>query len=135
MDQEDDLEEDWENIEIPDIQINQHEKIKNKEREERLLEERRKMEEADLILANDLFGKETIKNNKNFKPIIICKNEKQSELKKVIEMRRKNIIEKQKKESQKLNELKIKHKKQIEIFGEANRDEYEELYGNIENKY
>ena len=61
----DNLEEDWENIEIPDLIINFQETVKNKEREKRLLEERKMMEEADLALTNELFDeiKEQINDN------------------------------------------------------------------------
>ena len=57
MEQEDD----WENIEIPDLYI----LIKNKEKEQRLLEERKLVEDADAELTEDLFSRQNINKQKN----------------------------------------------------------------------
>jgi len=57
-----DWEDNWENTEIPDLIVNLKETIKNRERELKLLEERKRMEEADLVLTEELFEEE--KRNK-----------------------------------------------------------------------
>lgn len=47
-----DLEDDWESIEIPDLLVS----IQNKENQMKLLEERKLMEEAEVILNDELFN-------------------------------------------------------------------------------
>lgn len=56
-----DWEDNWENTDIPDLIVNLEKTIKNRERES---EERKKMEEAEQTLAEDLFDK---KQNKRIK--------------------------------------------------------------------
>jgi predicted nucleic acid-binding protein len=59
----DDWEDDWENTDIPDLIVTSlEETIKNRERELKILEERKRMEEADLALSEELFDEE--KRNK-----------------------------------------------------------------------
>lgn len=144
---EDDLEDDWENIKIPDLIINYQETVKNKEREKRLLEERKMMEEADLALTNELFD-ETKKqiNEKNDNQyidrlnldkikIVKLTKEKPEELKMLQIKKRNELIEKQKLLSQKIREKKQQQQKFKELYGEAEVDIYTEMYGGIEDKY
>ena len=131
---ETDWEDDWENT-IPDLLVS----IQNKERELKLLEERKLMEDADLALAEELFNDEQEKNNESkkqelFVPVNPVK-EKPNDLKILQEQKRKELQEKQKQQSQKQKEKKHKEKKHKELFGEAEFDEYDEMYGNIEDQY
>lgn len=130
----DDWEDDWENTEIPDLIINLQDTNKNRERELKLLEERKLMEEADLALVEDLFDKNKTKNVivKDLKPV---KKEKPKYLQKEHEKKKEEQREKQKQESQKQKEKKKHDKKLKEIYGEAEIDEYDEMYGDIEDKY
>ena len=80
---ETDWEDDWENIEIPDLCSEVS--IKNKERELKLLEERKLMEESDLDLAKELFNGEQEKINETkkvetFVPVKFVKKERPKEL-------------------------------------------------------
>lgn len=138
----DDWEDDWENTEIPDLIVNLQETIKNKEREARLLEERKKMEDADLILSEELFDEEkrNKRTNDNLalaEPIKFVKatKEKPKELKILQEKKRQEQQEKQKQQSQKQKEKKLQQKRLKDIYGEAELDEYDEMYGDIEDKY
>jgi hypothetical protein len=133
---ETDWEDDWENTEIPDLLVS----IQNKERELKLLEERKLMEDADLALAEELFHGELEKINESkkqesFVPVKLDKKEKPKNLQILQEQKRKELQEKQKQQSQKQKEKKQKEKKQKELFGEAEFDEYEEMYGHIEDQY
>jgi hypothetical protein len=133
---ETDWEDDWENTEIPDLLVS----IQNKERELKLLEERKIMEDADLALAEELFHGEQEKINESkkeesFVPVKFVKKEKPKELKILQEQKRKELQEKQRQESQKQKQKKIQKKKQEELFGEAEFDEYDDMYGHIEDKY
>lgn len=138
----DDWEDDWENTEIPDLIVNLQETIKNKEREARLLEERKKMEDADLILSEELFDEEKRikRTNDNLalaEPIkfVKAKKEKPKQLQIEQEKRRQELQEKQKQQSQKQKEKKKQDKRLKDIYGEAELDEYDEMYGDIEDKY
>lgn len=138
----DDWEDDWENTEIPDLIVNLQETIKNKEREARLLEERKKMEDADLILSEELFDEE--KRNKRTNDnlalaeqikFVKAKKDKPKQLQIEQEKRRQELQEKQKQQSQKQKEKKKQDKRLKDIYGEAELDEYDEMYGDIEDKY
>jgi hypothetical protein len=129
---ETDWEDDWENTEIPDLLVS----IKNKERELKLLEERKLMEDADLALAEELFhGEQAQKKVESFVPVKLDKKEKPKSLQMLQEQKRKELQEKQKQQSQKQKEKKQQQKKHKELFGEAEFDEYEEMYGHIEDQY
>ncbi len=110
---------DWENVIIPDLLVS----VQNKERELKLLEERKLMEDADLALSEELFNDE--KDKKVFVPV---KKEKPKDLQILQEQKRKNLQEKQQSQKQ-------KEKKHKELFGEAEFDEYEEMYGHLEDHY
>jgi len=130
----DDWDDDWENTDIPDLIINLQDTIKNRERELKLLEERKKMEEADLALAEQLFDKP------QNKPILFdsnksIKKEKPKELKMIQEKKKTELREKQKQQSQKQKAKQELNKRLKDIFGEAEEDEYNEQYGKIEDKY
>lgn len=138
----DDWEDDWENTEIPDLIINLEETIKNRERELKLLEERKRMEEADLALSEELFDEEkrNKRTNDNLalaEPIKFVKatKEKPKQLQIEQEKRRQELQEKQKQQSQKQKEKKKQDKRLKDIYGEAELDEYDEMYGDIEDKY
>ena len=129
---ETDWEDDWESTEIPDLLVS----IQNKERELKLLEERKLMEDADLALAEELFNDEQEqKKVESFVPVKLIKKEKQKYLQILQEQKRKELQEKQKQQSQKQKEKKLQKKKQEELFGEAEFDEYDEMYGHIEDQY
>jgi len=126
---------DWETTEIPDLQVS----IKNKERELKLLEERKLVEEADKALTEELFsGKQHHVDLGLLEPVKICKQPvtKQEKQKKQEAIKRqKEISEIQKAQSQKKREQKQKEKRHKELYGEAEADEYEEKYGYIEDQY
>lgn len=121
---------DWENIEIKDLIVNLQDTIKNKERELKMLEERKLMEEADLALVENLFNEKKI-SVKDLKPVKFVKKEKMKELNNV--QQKKN--HEQQEQSQKKKAKKQEQKRMKEIYGEAELDEYDEMYGDIEDKY
>ena len=115
MNNDNDWEDDWENIEIPDL----GQLIKNKERELKLLEERKAMEEADLVLTEELFGKQNMEQ----------KSVPKVEQKSIPKVEQKTVSKK---------EQKRQKKRQEELFGKAtlvDLDEYEEQYGHLEEQY
>lgn len=126
-------EDDWENIEVPDLQVS----FENKQRELKLLEERRLMEEADLALAEELFVEQTKKCNDDLallEPIKFFK-EKPKQLQIEQEKRRQELRERQKQQAHQEREKKKEQKKYKELYGEAELDEYDEMYGDLEDKY
>lgn len=127
---EDDYEDDWENAVIPDF-ISERER--NLEREKKLLEERQKVEEADNNITEELFsGKKTEYNIDEInKHVILAKKEKPNGL----ENRREKLIAMQKQKSELIKKRKMEQKRLKEIYGEAELDEYDELYGDIQDKY
>jgi hypothetical protein len=130
-------EDDWENAVISDLLVS----IKNKERELKLLEERKLMEDADLILAEKLFNcEQEIMNDESkslelFVPVRFITKENPKDIKILQEKKRKELQEKQKQQSQKQKEKKQLQQKYKEMYGESEFDEYEELYGHIAEKY
>lgn len=128
---------DWENIDTPDLIINLEETIKNRERELKLLEERKKMEESDLALAEDLFNKneDTILSIKDLEPVKFIKNDRSNEIKKLQEQKKYEMQEKQKRQSQKQKEMKKQHQRLKDIYGNSDIDEYDEMYCDIEDKF
>jgi hypothetical protein len=141
-DWEDDWEDDWENTEIPDLIVNLQETIKNRERQLKLLEEQKMMEEAELVLSEELFDEEkrNKRTNANLalaEPIkfVKTKKEKPKQLQIEQEKRRQELQEKQKQQSQKQKEKKKQDKRLKDIYGDAELDEYDEMYGDIEDRY
>ena len=109
---------DWDcdNYEVTVLNIEQSKRI----------EERKLVEESDNKIANELFGFEkdeinekqnSIVYNNKFKPIIEEKNDVSN--KKENELKQKEI-------SKKIREKKIQQEKQIELYGKADDDEYDE---------
>jgi len=138
----DDWEDDWENTDIPDLIVNLQDTIKNRERELKLLEQRKRMEEADLALSEELFDEEkrNKRTNDNLalaEPIkfVNATKEKPKQLQLEQEKRRQELQEKQKQQSQKQKEKKKQDKRLKDIYGEAELYEYDEMYGDIEDKY
>jgi|Laugresu1bdmlbsd_1035121.scaffolds.fasta_scaffold19628_1 hypothetical protein len=125
-------EDDWENTDLSELCIEVS--IKNKERELKMLEERKLMEESEIALAKDLFNddNECIELFIPVKPdkitIINDKKDKYKKTKELQEQKRKEL-----KEIQKIKKEQLKRHK--EIFGEAELDEYGEKYGYIEDNY
>jgi hypothetical protein len=139
--EEEDLEaDDWENITIPDLLISNE----NRERERRLIEQRKLVEDADAELAESLFSNEPkeikeIKEPKEIKETqILCnigptkKKEKPKDLlqNRQNELREKQIEDTKKKREQKENKLRLK-----DTYGEAEEDVYDDIYGDIADKY
>jgi len=128
-----DWEDDWENTIIPDLMIpDLMVSIESREHERKMLEERKKMEEADAALTEAMFSsekKEQTNSEYYFKPII--KREKPKDF----EKRKIELMEKQRQLAQKKREEKAQNIRLIEIYGEAEIDKYDEIYGNIANKY
>jgi len=137
----DNWDDDWENIEIPDLIVNLQDTIKNRERELKLLEERKMMEDAELVLAEDLFNKNQDKKQckkiviDDLEPVKFIKKDKPKEIKILQEKKRQELQEKQKEQSQKRKAKKMEVQRLKDIYGEADLDEYDERYGNIEDKY
>jgi hypothetical protein len=122
-------EEDWENIVVPDLLIS----IENRERERRLIEQRKLVEEADAELAESLFSNDPKEEPPlcDIKPIV-AKMKKPRDL---LEKRQKELREKQINEAKKAREQK-EHKKRLnETYGEAEVDLYDDIYGDIADKY
>jgi hypothetical protein len=116
-------EDDWENAIIPDL---------ISERERKLIEERKKVEEADGILVEALFSdSQKIEYNVDNKQIILNKKEKP----KGLENRREQLIKNQKEKSELIKKMKLEKKRMLEIYGAAELDEYDEVYGYIQDKY
>ena len=134
---------DWERTdwERTDLMIS----IEAKEREAKVLKERKMVEEADAALTEELFSneekeekeeKEERKERKekvyNFKPIIIIKKKKPKEL---LEQRKQQLKEKQKFDTQNLRDQMEKKMRSNEVYGEAEADMYEDTYGKIEDTF
>ena len=100
--------------------------VKNKEKELKLIEERKMIEDADIALVEDLFNKKI--SIKDLGPV-------KGELKESKEC--KNIIgkEMQKKTKTKPDRKKKQDKNLQDIYDETELDEYDELYRDIEDKY
>jgi hypothetical protein len=123
--------EDWEDVEIdnfivpfPISDINS--------KEEKQLEERKLVEEADNALSKELFG--TAADLQSEK---MCENDakdiKVVAPQKIKLSKQKENEQKQKEFSKKVKELKIKQKRFTELYGESNNykyDEYDDKYHN-----
>jgi cbb3-type cytochrome oxidase cytochrome c subunit len=130
---EDNWENDWENEKIPDLLTS----LKNKERELKLLEERKLVEDSDMALSEELFNGEKETNNeyKKVESITTVKLIKKEKSKDLQEKKRNELQEKQKQQAQKEKQRKQQEKKLRELYGEAELDEYDEKYGYIEEQY
>lgn len=116
-------EDDWENAIIPDL---------ISERERKLIEERKKVEEADGIIVEALFSdSQKIECNVDNKQIILKKKERPKD----VENKREELIKNQKQKSELIKKMKAEKKRMFEIYGDAELDEYDELYGSIQDKY
>ena len=125
MEQEDD----WENIEIQDLYI----LIKNKEKEQRLLEERKLVEDADAELTEDLFSRQNINKQKNINltPIPTTQIQVKKKPTEFLEKRQQELKKTQIEESQKKREKNTNNMRLKEIYGEAEDD----IYDDIADKY
>ena len=122
-------EEDWEKIIIPDL---------IKEQERRRLEERRKIEEADLNLTEDLFLDKgsisvslDLNDNSNSNPVVKKSKRENS----IYFEKKRNILEREKEKLKMLRIAKEEKKRRMEMYGEAEIDEYDEQYGSVQDKY
>lgn len=135
----DNWDDDWENNDTPEFFINLQETIKNRERELKLLEERRLVEESDQSLADDLFNntdKEKISINQSIPVVPIrIKKEKPKDIKLIQEKKKHELEQKQRQQSQNLKEKKQLANRIKDTFGESDMDKYYEKYGYIEDKY
>jgi hypothetical protein len=126
-------EETWDNIKIPDLHVS----MENRERERRLIEQRKLVEDSDAELAEALFSNDPkeIKVQPtlcNIKPIPTAKREKPKDL---LEKRQKELREKQINEEKKDERTKGTQKALKETYGEAEADLYDDMYGDIADKY
>lgn len=140
---ETDWEDDWENAEIPDLLLS----VINKADQVKFWEERKLMEEDGNALVEELFDNEKANKRRDdnlkeqvlivesIKMIKNVKKEKPEEVKLLQEKKQKELQEKQKEQSKHLKAKKQLAKRIRETFGEAELDEYEEMYGNLEDKY
>jgi len=127
---------DWENAEftIPTINVLNQEQLKR-------IEERKLIEEADTELAKDLFSttnsdEKIINININKNNILIYKNtpltkeNREAKIKKLQNQKDNEL--KQKENSKKIRESKLKKQREIELYGEPEEiyeyDEYDSLY-------
>lgn len=119
---------DWENVKIP---------VLISERERKILEERQKVEEADNILSQELFLSGKKIEYKMDNEITINKKHVNLNLQKpkCLENRRQKLIENQKEKSELLKRKKAEQLRLKEIYGDAELDEYDELYGSIQDNY
>lgn len=98
--------------------------VKNKEKELKLIEERKMIEDADIALVEDLFNKKI--SIKDIGPV-------KGELKESKEC--KNIIGKEIQKKTKPDRKKKQDKNLQDIYDETELDEYDEFYRDIEDKY
>ena len=141
IDNDDYLEDEWETVVIPDLLGK-----KESERERQILEERKLMEEADAALAEDLFlnNKAKIQDTKiqdtkiqdTRIQVTRIQNKQTNIFKPIIKIDLQQInIENQKQESERLKKIKEDSMRIKEIYGEAEIDVYDELYGHIADPY
>lgn len=137
------LEDDWENTEIPDLLVT----LKNKERELKLLEERKLIEEDGNALIEELFDED--KNNKRkannlslieqkkcIKSVKEKDNKKVSNISHEMKQKKSKILQEERQQQIKfLKEQKQQIKRLNEIYGEAEPDEHYEKYKSIIDKY
>jgi len=125
---------DWETVDIPNLIIN--------EKEKNILEERKLVEEADAVLAKELFlemtelkviNKPEEHNKLETNKVEAKKINKADMLER--ENRRKKQVERQRMEAEKIRKKKEEKLRQKELYGEADVDEYDEKYGGIQDRY
>jgi len=117
---------DWEYAPIP--VLNQVEQKK--------LQERKLMEEADAALAEELFS-EGQQNNPINEPTNTPNNNPVNKPVKVKGSKDMHMINEKrlKQESERIKQIKTEKNRIREMYGEAAADEYDELYGHIAEKY
>lgn len=126
------IEDDWENIVVSDLLS---------EREKKLLEERRKVEESDTDLSKDLFSHDyqgsgsPLLFTKEKPRTIEIENTRTIEIENPRTRPKVSQIKNQSQQQQNIKQKKIQNKRISEIFGESNIDCHYELYGHIEDKY
>jgi len=131
---------DWETVAIPNL-------IVPNEKEQKILDERKIVEEADTVLAKELFLEKpdiNLENNKLETKNLETKNLENNKLEAnklnksdmlERENRRKKQVEKQRREAEKIRKKKEEKLRQKELYGEADVDEYDEKYGGIADRY
>jgi len=126
---------DWETVAIPNL-------IVPNEKEQKILDERKIVEEADNVLAKELFLEMTeikvIEPSNKLEPS--KKQEPSNKKENTIDLlerenRRKKQVEKQRREAEKIRKKKEEKLRQKELYGEADVDEYDEKYGGIADRY
>ena len=128
---------DWKGPSFTPFLISNAERCNNmSEKEQHVLEERRIMEAADNMLANELFCKpsSTIHQDKTQDNLKIL--EKLNQSKKLNKLKQLKNTEKQKKLSNYVKEEKIKKLWFDEVYGEAKYDnKYDNKYADYEDKF
>ena len=126
---------DWETVAIPNL-------IVPNEKEQKILDERKIVEEADTVLAKELFLEKPninleTKNLETKNLEISRKEEKKINKADMLERenRRKKQVERQRMEAEKIRKKKEEKLRQKELYGEADIDEYDEKYGGIADRY
>jgi hypothetical protein len=131
---------DWETVAIPNL-------IVPNEKEQKILDERKIVEEADTVLAKELFlekpninleTKNLETKNLETKNLEISRKEEKKINKADMlerENRRKKQVERQRMEAEKIRKKKEEKLRQKELYGEADIDEYDEKYGGIADRY
>lgn len=127
------LSEDWDDeLNVQDLV----ETIKNRERELKLLEDRKKMEDDDLVLTESLFNGENGSKIADSKlsvsePIRFITDLNDSRIREIKILKTKRQKELREREKEK----RLRDNRKREIYGEASIDEYDEIYGSIADKY
>ena len=119
-------EDDWDSISWDNVATQLNEK------QLKLLEERKLMEESELDLTKQLFD-ETFELLQKQNELCIKKNSDPYD--KHINHKHKKHIEKQKLDSKLLKDKKMELKRQQDIYGTSEADYYDETYGYIEDEY
>ena len=122
-------EDDWDSISWDNVATQLNEK------QLKLLEERKLMEESELDLTKQLFD-ETFELLQKQNELCIKKNiQPIDNYNKYISKKHKKHIEKQKLDSKLLKDKKMELKRQQNIYGTSEADYYDETYGYIEDEY
>ena len=126
----------WEDDDFDVIALmNEKEKETQNEIQKKQWEERKLVEEADVKLSEELFSTNKIRLSPIQQPIKIQTSEIQQTNK--IRLSPIQTIKSRNQEEQRLKQKqkKIEKKRLTETFGEADIDVYDELYGDIADKY
>jgi hypothetical protein len=122
--------ENWEDVEIDNFIVTFPISDINS-KEEKQLEERKLVEEADNALSKELFGTERDLQNEKMR---VIQDIKVVAPQKIKLSKQKENEQKQKEFSKKVKELKMKQKRFNELYGESNNnykyDEYDDKYHN-----